>query len=523
MSAADKPEIAFIDDREADNGSDAEKGPVVRTIDNMRVLGLSDEDAEFYANFTPEQRKKTIRKVDVRLVPMLAILYLISHLDRANIGNAKIEGLAEDLGLDGVQWNIALSLFFIPYILLEVPSNILLKKFKRPSVYLGSLVTIWGIIMTLHGVVKNFAGLLTVRIILGVFEAGFFPGAVYLCTFWYMPRDLAVRIAWFYCTSSLSGAFSGLLAAAIAKMDGVGGYEGWRWIFLLEGIFTVLTGIATFFLLIDSPALSTKWLEPEEIRFLELQSFIKQGGRFEDEAQEDKFKWADLKAVVTNWRLYMQAWALLATSACSYGTKFTLPTITKAMGFDNTTAQLMTVPAYVAGALSAIFFARLSDRFYWRMPFVAIPLGLIAIGYAVIISLKGDLAGNVAAAMVGVVITCMGIYPIQPAGSSWAANNLAPASRRAIGVAFNICVGNIGGIIGSYMYLDSEKPKYYTGFGLSLAFGGSGLIVALLLELSYKWGNDKRDKISEEEVRAKYTERELLEMGDKSPLFRYTL
>ncbi|GKT51522.1 putative transporter [Colletotrichum spaethianum] len=433
---------------------------------------------------------------------MLAVLYLISHLDRANIGNAKIEGLAEDLNLNGVQWNIALSLFFVPYILLEVPSNVLLKKFKRPSVYLGTLVTIWGVIMTCHGLVHNFAGLLTVRLLLGVFEAGFYPGAVYLTTFWYMPRDLAARIAWFYCTSALSGAFSGLLAAAIAKMDGVGGYEGWRWIFLLEGIFTVVLGIATFFFLVDTPALSTKWLEPDEIRFLELQSFIKQGGRFEDEEKEDKFKWQDLKAVVTNWRLYMQAWALLAASACSYA-------------HDGA--------PYFCGAASALFFARLSDRFYWRMPFVAIPLGLIAVGYAIIIALQGDLSGHIAAAMVGVIITCLGIYPIQPAGSSWAANNLAPASRRAIGVAFNICVGNIGGIIGSYMYLDSEAPKYSTGFGLSLAFGGSGVVVALLLELSYKWGNAKKAKMSEEEIRAKYTEEQLMHMGDKSPHFKYVL
>src|SRR6478609_273463 len=117
---------------------------------------------------------------------MLAVLYLISHLDRANIGNAKIEGLAKHLNLVGNQWNIVLSLFFIPYVLLEIPSNMLLKKFKRPSVYLGILVTIWGIIMTMHGVVKNFGELLAVRILLGTFEAGFYPGAVYLCTFWYM-------------------------------------------------------------------------------------------------------------------------------------------------------------------------------------------------------------------------------------------------------------------------------------------------------------------------------------------------
>ncbi|KAL8282862.1 hypothetical protein RB600_006038 [Gaeumannomyces tritici] len=519
---SDQDTVEQIDNASQDNSPD--KAPVARTIDNMRVLGLTDEDAEFYASYTPEQRKRVIRKVDKRLVPMLAILYLISHLDRANIGNAKIEGLAKDLKLSGIQWNIVLSLFFVPYVLLEVPSNILLKKFTRPSVYLGTLVTAWGVIMTLHGVVRNFGGLLAARLLLGAFESGFYPGAVYLCTFWYMPRDLAQRIAWFYCTSSLSGAFSGLLAAAIARMHGVGGLEGWRWIFILEGLATVLLGIATFFLLIDSPALGGKWLEPDEIRFLELQRFIKQGGRFQDEGGESRLVWHDLKAVLTNWRLYMQAYILMCQSATSYGTKFTLPTITKSMGFSTTNAQLMTVPPYVAGALSALFFSRLSDRFYWRMPFVAIPMLLITAGYAVVLSLDGDLGGpNVGAAFTGIILTTIGIYPIAPAGSSWAANNLAPASRRAIGVAFNIGVGNLGGIVGSYIYLDTEAPRYPTGFGLSLAFGCSGLLVALLLELSYKWGNKRKEAWTEADAHARYSEDELIKLGDKSPLFRYTL
>lgn len=150
------------------------------------------------------------------------------------------------------------------------------------------------------------------------FRAGFFPGAVYLCAYWYMPRDLATRISYFYCASALSGAFSGLLAAGIAKMDGVGGYEGWRWIFLLEGIVTVMLGVACFFLLIDSPALSGRWLKPDEIRFLELQKFIKDGGKFQEE-NEKHFRWKDLKMVLCNWRLYMQAYILLCISACSYG------------------------------------------------------------------------------------------------------------------------------------------------------------------------------------------------------------
>lgn len=134
-------------------------------------LGISEEDAAFYEDFPETKRKTMLRKIDIRLVPCLALLYLMAHIDRANIGNAKIEGLLEDLNMSAVQYNIVLSIFFIPYILLEVPSNIVLKKFKRPSVYLGILVVSWGSVMTGTGFVKGFGGLMTVRVLLGMFAA----------------------------------------------------------------------------------------------------------------------------------------------------------------------------------------------------------------------------------------------------------------------------------------------------------------------------------------------------------------
>ncbi|KAI1842384.1 hypothetical protein JX266_011425 [Neoarthrinium moseri] len=497
-----------------------EEAPIVVEIDTFRVLGLDPEDAEFYNNYSEEKRRKTTRKVDVRLVPMLALLYLICHIDRANIGNAKIEGMVEDLGMTGVQYNTVLSIFFVPYVLLEVPSNILLKKFKRPSMFLGILTTGWGIIMTTTGLVTNFGGLMAVRVLLGIFEAGFFPAAIYLCTYWYMPKDLATRISYFYTASALSGAFSGLLAAAIAEMDGVGGYAGWRWIFILEGLVTVMIGISCFFLLIDSPALSTKWLEPDEIRYLELSMFIKQGGMFQEER---RFRWKDLKMVLSNWRIYMQAYFLFVQSALSYGTKFTLPTITKAMGFSDTVAQLTSAPPYVAAAISAVVFAKVSDRFYWRMPFVAAPMVIVTVSFAIFLGLDGALSTQRGLAYFAVVLCCVGIYPIQPAAASWNANNVAPEARRAMAIALNNCVGNIGGILGSFMYIEAEKPKYHTGFGLGLALGVTGLIMSFVLEMTYKRGNAKKDKLSVEEIQARYTESELSDMGDTSPLFKYVL
>ncbi|KAI7424622.1 MFS general substrate transporter [Hortaea werneckii] len=442
----------------------AEKKDVItiHNIDGFNVLGLDPEDADFYNNYSHADRQRTKHKVDVRLVPMLAALYLVAHLDRSNIGNTKIEGIDDDLGINGWQWNLLLSLFFVPYVLLEVPSNIILKKFDRPSIHMGILATGWGVIMTLHGVVNNYAGILVLRVLLGVFEVGFFPGAVYLTSFWYMPRDLAARISWFYCFSALSGAFLGLLAAAIAQMDGVGGYEGWRWIFILEGLISIILGVAVFFILVDTPARGHKWLRPDEIRFLELQRFIKQGGRFQDETKEKKFIWRDLKACFQDWRLWLLTWTQFAQSAMAY----------KHTGK--------------------------------RMPFVVGPFSLCIIGFAVMLGLQGKFVDSVGGAYFAIVLACMGIYPSALALIAWVGNNQAPASRRAIGVGLNICIGNAGGIMGSYMFFDLDAPAYNTGFSLSLAFCVTRLLTAVVAELSYKWTNHKRDQIAEEETRAKY-------------------
>ncbi|KAF9894341.1 hypothetical protein FE257_007844 [Aspergillus nanangensis] len=218
--------------------------------------GLSPEEADFLLSLSDKEKDKIYRKVDIRLVPMLALLYLIAHLDRANIGNAKIEGIEAELGMSGVDYNIAVAVFFIPYITLEVPSNLILGKFKRPSWYIGLLVCCWGLVVTSSGFVQGLGALCATRFLVGVFEAGFFPGAMWLITQWYEPRKTSFCMSLFYFSAAASGAFSGLLAAAISQMDGLGGQSGWRWIFIIEGIASVLLGATCFFLLPDSPSLS---------------------------------------------------------------------------------------------------------------------------------------------------------------------------------------------------------------------------------------------------------------------------
>lgn len=193
------------------------------------------------------------------------------------------------------------------------------------------------------------------------------------------------------------------------------------------------------------------------------------------------------------------------------------------MGFSNTNAQLLTVPPYVAGAVAAVCFSLLSDRFHWRMPFVVIPLAMVTTGYSIILSLDGELEETIGVALFSIILVCMGLYPVHPATSAWSSNNLPSSSQRSIGLAFNICVGNIGGIIGSFMYIEKEGPAYYTGFGLSVALAGSSLIMALVLDLHYYLENKKRKRMSEEDVRQQYSGAELMAMGERSPLFTYTI
>jgi len=181
-------------------------------------------------------------KIDLHLVPFLIILYLTAFLDRVNIANARTFGLEADLGLTSLDYNTALTIFFVPYILCEIPSNILLKRFS-PRIWLSICCLGFGIVTICQGFVQNYGGLLTTRFFLGVFECGMFPGCFYLLGMWYRREEAQKRFSLFFGSTSLAGAFGGLLAGAIGKMDGVRGWNGWRWIFVLEGAGTVVIGL----------------------------------------------------------------------------------------------------------------------------------------------------------------------------------------------------------------------------------------------------------------------------------------
>ncbi|KAJ5132824.1 hypothetical protein N7448_006982 [Penicillium atrosanguineum] len=456
-----------------------------------------------------------LRKMDLRLIPMLSVLYLLAFLDRGNIGNAKIEGLVEDLHMTGSQYNWTLTVFFFTYCVFELPSNLLLKKL-RPSRWLPLIMVAWGIVMTLMGVVQNYGGLLATRLFLGVAEAGLYPGVAYYITLWYPRHRAQFRQALFFSAASIAGAFSGLLAYGIAKMDGVGGYAGWRWIFILEGLLTIIVALFAPLAIHDSPETANFLTEAERrfvIHALRIQNSADKREIVQDEGE---FRMKYVIDAFTDWQIYLGLFMYWGITCPLYGISLFLPSIIKDLGYKSSTAQLLTVPIYITAAVIAVCAAWFSDRRKQRSPFILFFMAMIAIGFIICLASSGRSVPGVV--YFGVFVAVIGIYPAFPGNVTWLSVNLAGDYKRAAGMAIYIGLGNLAGAMASNFYRTQDAPQYILGHSLELGFVIVGIIATVIMRFTYQRINRNRDRIDPSQYPA-----DTDSMGDRSPLFRYML
>ncbi|KAM5362274.1 hypothetical protein ACJZ2D_012629 [Fusarium nematophilum] len=490
------------------------------------------------------ETRRILRKVDFRLVPCLATMYLVAFIDRSNskgpiafspltgarvdlrtpiVGNAKVAGMNQDLGLSGRQYNIALTVFFIPYVLFEVPSNVVLKL-TRPSIWLPSIMLAWGIVLTLTGIVKDFKGLVICRFFLGLAESGFFPGATYLLTIWYCRYEVQTRMVVFFAGASLSGAFSGLLAYAIQHMQGVAGLGGWQWIFILEGVATVLIALPLYHWLPDSPS-TAKFLTEDERRFLVSRLEMEAGGEAHAQPSEgndnDKMSLRHFLDALRDWKIYIAVVIYWGNNVGVYAFSFTIPSVIRELGYSAANAQLLTIPIYVSAMICTVIVAVVSDRVRQRSGFILGGCIVAALGFiALIASPRPGLPGLTYGFL---ILAASGLYSFIIPTICWIGNNLSPSSKRAVGMATLISVGNLGGIVGSNIFLEEEAPQYWTGYGVCLGIVCMAIASTVVLRKVYQKENAARDTMPETEIREKYTDGQLARLGDRSPYFRYTL
>lgn len=411
---------------------------------------------------------------------------------------------------DGTKYNNALVIFFVPYILFEIPSNILLKKLK-PRVWLSICMFGFGLVTTLQGLVQSYSGLLATRFFLGLFETGMFPGAFYLIGMWYRRHEAQRRYTFFFSSTTLAGAFGGLLASAIGKMDGMRGYRGWRWIFILEGTLTCVVSLFFYFLLPNFPE-EVKWLREDERAYVQARLRIDQGRS----ARERPIKARDAGRVFKDPKILVGGFMYFGLIVPAYGYAYFSPGIIQSYGYSPIQTQLHSVPPWAAAFGFAMTIAWFSDRFRHRFLFAIIPICVCIAGFAILISVHNHRQLQYGA----LFLVAMGAYSAMPVIVCWFNMNLGGHHRRAIGSAWQVGFGNIGGIIAVYAFLKTDAPKYTKGYSICIAFVCLSALSCLTYFIMCNWANRSRNKAARD---VGLTEYEKTELGDLNPDYRYLL
>ncbi|TFY63768.1 hypothetical protein EVJ58_g3074 [Rhodofomes roseus] len=418
--------------------------------------------------------KALLRKMDWQLVPWLSFLFLLSFLDRTSVGNAKLYGIEQALHINDTQYLIALTVFFIPYAFFEVPSNIVLKRLK-PSFWLSFLMLGWGVIMTIQGLVHNYGGLLIIRWLLGAFEAGLFPGVTYYLSCWYKRQEFGFRTAVFFSAATIAGAFGGLLAAGLSQLAGVGGKGGWAWIFIIEGLVTIVAGVLSFFIIQDFPD-TARFLTEEERTFV-----VRASRRTARSARRARSS--------SGMALYM------GNEGPLYAIALFMPSIIDQLGYSATPANLLTVPVYVLACFVTCLVSWLADRYggrgWWNIGCMLVG----GTGFIILIASR-----NAALSYFGVYLAACGVYPCVPNVIAWMSNNLEGSYKRAVSLGMIISWGNLNGAVSSNVYRAQDAPWYTLGHGILLIYIGISLICSTTFIILFARENRKRERGERDEV-----------------------
>lgn len=408
-------------------------------------------------------------------------MYIMNYIDRNALPQARIQGLEKDLGLKGVEYNVVLSLTFVGYILMQVPSNMLLSML-RPSWYLSACMIAWGIVSGSTGAVQNFGGLLACRFFLGIAEAPFFVGVAFLFSGWYTRKELGLRLGIFFCAAMLSGAFGGLFAAGTAAAFKHNKIASWRWLFIIEGAATVVFATICAFVIPDWPT-TTKWLTEEE-KALGVVRLIEDAGQEE----EDIGMKQGLRIAASDYRVWLCIVGQLCVQAVASLTNF-LPTLVANFGFNTINTLLLTAPPYICTALFCLFNTWYSDRTGKRSPHMIYPSIAALVGIIITIATT-----KTAARYFALFLMLPGTYGCFQISSAWMANIASrPQKARAIALAMNNSMCNLALVWTPYLYPSSAGPRYTVDWGVNLGLTVVTIASSVVLSLALRRANKALD------------------------------
>ncbi|KAG1833085.1 MFS general substrate transporter [Suillus variegatus] len=455
-----------------------ERLPCEDGIDTAREGSLDSDIASqnaIHDEFPDRQRveQSLLRKVDLRM-SILVLIYVLNYIDRNNAAAARLRGFEDDLHLEGQQFNTILSILYVGYTLMQVPSNMYLNKIGRPSIYLPTCMAIWGFISVLTGTTKGFLGALCTRFFLGFVEAAFFPGALFLLSKWYKRRELGQRTAILSCGIMISNAFGSLLASAILDgMDGIMGFAAWRWLFYIEGSMTICVAICAIFILPDFPTTTTtcSWLTTEEQALAQLRME-------EDVGEDDETEFSKgggesgLKQAFSDWKVWWLALAMASLNVLLSFNAF-FPTLSATLGYSSTVSLLLCSPPWLFATRVAFLTSRHSDATGERFGHIVVPLLVGIAGFMMAMATMNTAVRYLSLFLMAQSYTAFVVY------WAWASNSIPhPTSKRAVALAFINAFSSLGNIIGSYVWPKSWGPSYWNSYAICIGSGALCIIMS---------------------------------------------
>ncbi|KPV77704.1 uncharacterized protein RHOBADRAFT_11949, partial [Rhodotorula graminis WP1] len=476
------------------------------------------------------------RRFDLRLLPVVALIYLFCFIDRANIGNAKIAGAPR--ASSATLCDQVVTVFpYVSYTVFELPLQLVTKKIG-PGKTLPALAFLFGLFSLCMGFVQNYGQAIGVRFLLGVAESCIFPGLAFYLSRFYRKDELGFRLSCYLVCTPAAGACGGLLASGLLKIGSIGQYRSWRVIFVFEGLITMVIGIVSYFLMPDRPE-ACKWLSDDErgapahplssSRSTSLTDSytpaalaevrIKSENVGQAQAVDKLRTRAVLQGIFAPSTLVV-AVVFLFNNITVQGVGFLYPTIVKTIYPNETTInlQLRTVPPYVVGAFVVLLTGYLSFKTKKRGLYLLICAPFVTVGYILYLSSMNPQVRYAAAFLVAT-----GSFAFGAMTTTWAAANVTSDSARASAIGTVVMFGNMGGLISAWTFLPKDGPRYVPGNAFNLA--GSVIMFVLTAGL---WAWQVRENRAKENGRDDHylvgkTEEEIQLLGTKNPHFRYSV
>ncbi|KAF9739830.1 hypothetical protein PMIN06_004889 [Paraphaeosphaeria minitans] len=479
--------------------------------------------------YSPTESATVRRKLDTHLVAFLALLYSLSFLDRSNIGNARIAGLADDLRLTDSQYEWLLWAFYITYIAFEWMT--LLYRVIPAHVYISLCIAAWGVLASLQAAATSFSALVVLRGLLGVSEAAFGPGVPFYLSFFFRREELALRTGLFISASPLSASFAGLLAWGITKAGESGSVSPWRLLFLVEGFPSVLVAVWAWDFVPDRPG-TAAWLSgrEREVAVARVRDVDEDDHHGDAEIEGKQASTTpsthglDFHAVLLTLKdpkCYLTAFMFFAANVAFASLPVFLPTILRDMGHTALTAQALTAPPYLFAFVVVLLTAYLSDRHQSRAFYIIVHALLAAAGYATLALLGLFNIPAPTLRYLALFPATSGFFSAITIIITWTLNNQASASAKGAGVTVMNAIGQTGPLLGTSMFPTRDAPWYVPGMSVC----ASCMLLVALLAGVLRWHLARLNRIRSRNFDAGMRSRGVYASvaGERRPSFDYIL